>query len=115
MNKRMIGDVFIVVIDEIGEVTFARDPMHPHIVELSKKESVERCFAAVIELIDVCSTLVPTSKSQFYLQSALELLLASRDFLQERFTEQVEFSDSLGEAAGTVGLLEGNTYRRRSK
>lgn len=115
MNKRMIGDIFVVVIDEIGEVTFARDPMFPHVIEMSKKEATSRCFDAVIELLDMLSTLVPVSKAQFCILQAFELLLAERVFLQERFTEQVEFNDSLDEAAGTSGLLEGNVYRKRRK
>jgi hypothetical protein len=111
----MIGDVFIVVVDEIGEVTFARDPMIPHVVEMYKKETVTRCFAAIIELVDVCSTLVPVSAAQFELQKAFELLLRDQDFLTERLFEEVEFSDSVEEAAGLVGLLEGNKFRRRRK
>jgi len=115
MKERMIGDIFVVVIDDIGEVTFARDAMFPSVVEMSKKESASRCFAAVIELLEVCSTLVPVSAAQFAILQATELLLANRAFLQERFIEQVEFNDSLDEAAGTGRLLEGNTYRRRPK
>jgi len=115
MKERMIGDVYVVVIDEIGEVTFARDAMFPGVVEMSKKESASRCFAAIFELLEVCSTLVPVSSAQFSIIQATELLLANRAFLQERFIEQVEFNDSLDEAAGTGRLLEGNTYRRRPK
>jgi len=115
VNERMIGDIFVVVVDEIGEVTFAHDVMFPGVVEMSKKETTARCFAAVIELISLASTLVPVSDSQFKLQQALELLLAHRAFLEERFTEQVEFQDSLDEAAGSGRLLEGNVYRKRRK
>lgn len=115
MNKRMIGDIFVVVIDEIGEVTFARDAMFPGVVEMSKKESTTRCFAAVAELLELCSTLVPVSKANFHILSALELLLSEWTFLQERFIEQVEFNDSLDEAAGTGRLLESNAYRTRRK
>lgn len=115
MNKRMIGDVFVVVVDEIGEVTFARDPMFPHIVEISKKETIARSFDAVVELLDVCSTLVPVSKTQHLIMQALESILRERVYLQERLTEQVEFSDSLDEAADRDRLLEGNAYRKRRK
>jgi len=115
MNERMVGDIYVVVIDEMGEVTFARDLMFPAVVEMSKNESASRCFAAVIELIEVCSTVVPVSPAQFHLMQALESLLAQRKFLQERFVEQVAFNDSLDEAAGSGRLLEGNTYRRRPK
>ena len=101
MNRRMIGEVITVVIDEIGECTFTRDPMFPQVIDMSKKETAARAFAAVVELIDLCSTLVPTSRAQSYLQSALELTLANYDFLLERFVDQVEFSDSINEAAGT--------------
>lgn len=113
MGKRMIGDVVVVVIDEIGEVTFTRDPMYPQVINMTKKETTERAFAAVIELIDLCSTLVPTSKAQSYLQGALELVLASHDFLLERFTDQVEFSNSVDEAAGTGWQSELNPYVSR--
>jgi len=112
VDKRMVGDIFVVVVDEIGEVTFARSPMFPDNVELSKKETLDRVFCALIELLDLCSTLVPTSRAQSYIQSALELTLANYDHLKERFTEQVEFIDSLGEAADSGWLLEGNTHRR---
>jgi len=115
MNKRMIGDIFVVVIDEIGEVTFARDPMFPHVVEMSKKESTSRCFDAVIELLDMLSTLVPVSKAQFCILQAFELLLAERVFLQERFIEQVEFNVLLDEAAGTGGLIDDSVKRIRRK
>lgn len=99
--KRMIGDVIVVVIDEIGEVTFSRDPMFPGDVTLSKKETVARAFAAVVELVDLCSTVVPVSSAQFELLKALELLLRDQDFLTERLSEQIEFTRSVEEAAGT--------------
>lgn len=115
MNKHMIGDIFVVVIDEIGEVTFARAPMFPHNVEIGKKESAARCFAALVELLSLCSTLVPVSKTQFNILKATESMLAEWTFLLERFTEQVEFSDSLGEAAGSLGLLDDTTHKRPAK
>lgn len=101
MNKRMVGEVIVVVIDEIGECTFARDPMFPEVIDMSKKETAARAFAAVVEMLELCSTLVPTSRAQSYIQSALELTLANYQFLLERFVDQVEFSDSINEAAGT--------------
>jgi hypothetical protein len=112
---RMIGDIFVVVVDEIGEVTFARSPMWPQTVELSKKETTGRCFDAVVELLDLCSTLVPVSKTQFLIMQAMESLLTERGFLLERFIEQVLFNDSLDEAASGDRLLEGNSYRKRRK
>jgi len=115
MNGRMIGDIYVVVIDQVGEVTFARSPMWPETVELSKKEASSRCFAAVIELLDLCSTLVPVSRTQFLIMQALEALLTERGFLLERFIEQVEFNDSLDEAASSDRLLEGSSYRKRRK
>lgn len=113
MFKRMIGDVVVVVIDEIGEVTFTRDPMFPQVIDISKKETAARAFAALVELVELCSTLVPTSRSQSYFQSGLELLLANHNFLLERFVDQVEFSDSIGEAAETGGQSELNVHPRR--
>jgi len=114
VHKRMIGDVVVVVIDEIGETAFFRDPMIRGTVEISKKETAERAFAAVVELVDLCSTLVPTSAAQSKLQSALELTLANYDFLLERFTEQLEFNESLGEAAN-MGRYAKRTRPKSSK
>lgn len=95
MRKTMIGDVIVVVIDEIGEVTFARDPMQPHIVEISKKETTERALAAAVELLDVVATVLPTSPAQFEVLKAKEFLLKDFKFLLDRLTEQVEFSASV--------------------
>lgn len=108
MSKRMVGDVVVVVIDEIGECTFSRDPMFPLEVHMGKRETVARAFAAVIELLDLCSTIVPTSTAHSHIQSGLELVLANYDFLLERFMEQVEFSDSLREAAAEGWLADAN-------
>jgi len=107
VSKRMIGDIVVVVIDEIGEVTFTRDPMFPLEITVGKKETLERAFAAIIELVDLCSTFVPVSAPQFELLKALELLLRDRSFLTERLVDQIEFSDSINEAAGTGWQSEG--------
>lgn len=95
MRKNMVGDVVVVVIDEIGEVTFMRDPMQPHIVEISKKETTERALAAVAELLDIAATVLPTSPAQFEVLKAKEFLLKDFKFLLDRLTEQVEFSSSV--------------------
>jgi len=113
VKKRMIGDVVVVVIDNIGEVTFSRDPMFPGEVSIGKKETVERAFAAVVELVDLCGTIVPTSAAGFELQKALELLLRDFGFLAERLADQVEFSDSVSEAAGTGWQSDINAHPKR--
>jgi hypothetical protein len=95
MRKNMIGDVVVVVIDEIGEVTFLRDPMQPHIVEISKKETTERALAAVVEVLDIAATVLPVSPAQFEVLKAKEYLLKDFRWLLDRLTEQVEFSDSV--------------------
>jgi len=95
MRKNMVGDVVVVVIDEIGEVTFMHDPMQPHIVEISKKESLERALAAAVECLDVVATLIPTSPAQFKVLEGKEFLLRDFRFLLERLTEQVEFSQGV--------------------
>lgn len=112
VSKRMIGDVVIVVIDEIGEVTFSRDPMFPLAINISRKETVERGYAAIIELVDLCSTFVPVSAAQFKLMQALELLLRDRAALQERLTDQIEFYESIDEAAGTGGTANANASHK---
>lgn len=93
MRKNMIGDVYVVVIDEIGEVSFLHDPMQPHIVEISKKETTERALAAVVEILDVAAQVIPVSAAQFKCLEAKEFLLRDFAFLLERLTEQVEFND----------------------
>lgn len=91
MRKNMIGEVIAVVIDEIGEVTFLRDPMFPAIVEIKDKETTERALAAVVEMLDICSVVCPVSPAQFKMLEAKEFLLRDFKFLLERLTEQVEF------------------------
>jgi hypothetical protein len=114
MNKRMIGEIVVVVIDEIGEVTFARDPMYPLMIAVGRKETLERAFTAMIELVDLCSTFVPVSAAQFALRNALELLLRDQAFLTERLMDQVEFSDGTHEAADLGGQLN-TSLKRKSK
>jgi len=92
MRKNMIGEVILVVIDEIGEVTFLRDPMFPSVVEIKDKETTERALAAVVEILDIAATVVPTSPAQFKVLEAREFLLRDFKFLLERLTEQVEFT-----------------------
>jgi hypothetical protein len=95
MRKNMVGEVIAVVIDEIGEVTFLRDPMFPAVVEIKDKETTERALAAVVELLDICATVLPTSPAQFEVLKAKELLLKDFKWLLERLTEQVEFTDCI--------------------
>lgn len=92
MRKNMVGEVILVVIDEIGEVTFLRDPMFPAVVEIKDKETTERALAAVVELLDIAATVLPVSPAQFKVLEAREFLLRDFRFLWERLTEQVEFS-----------------------
>ena len=94
MRKNMVGEVVVVVIDEIGEVTFSRDPMFPAVVHIKKKETVERALQAVVELLDVVATVLPTSPAQFEVLKAQEFLLRDFPKLLDRLTEQVEFYES---------------------
>jgi len=112
VSKRMIGEIIVVVIDEIGEVTFSRDPMFPQAINISRKETVARAFSALIELVDLCSTFVPVSAPQFELMKALELLLRDQDFLTERLVEQVEFYESVDQAAVRGGKDDVNASHR---
>lgn len=95
MKKHMVGDVVVVVIDEIGEVTFFRDPLQPHIVEIGKKESVERAYLACVELVDFAAQIIPVSPAQYELLKALEYLQKDQKWLVDRLSEQVEFSDAV--------------------
>lgn len=95
MKTRMVGDVVLVVIDEIGEVTFFHDPLQPDTVEIGKKETIVRAVAAIVEVLDTVAQLLPTSKSQFYVQGALELVLANFGWFVDRLTEQTEFNSSV--------------------
>lgn len=95
MRKNMIGEVVAVVIDEIGEVTFLRDPMFPGVVEIKSKETAERALAAVVELLDICASVLPTSPAQFDVLKAKEYLLKDFKWLLDRLTEQVEFTDGV--------------------
>lgn len=94
MRKQMIGDTYVVVIDEIGEVTFQHDILPARVLHISEHETAERAMAAVLELLDVCGQVVGTSAVGFEIQKAMELL--SRDFEKhvDRLIEQTEFQKS---------------------
>ena len=95
MRKEMIGDTFIVVIDEIGEVTFSHQVLQAGVSDISKNETTERALAAVVELIEVAELFLGVCAASFELRKAKELLL--RDFagLRDRIAEQSEFSQSV--------------------
>ena len=92
MRKPMIGDVVIVVIDEIGEVAFMRDPMEPSVIAITKKETCQRVMAATVEMLDFIRGVLPVSVAHFKVCEAMEYLLRDHDYLLDRLTEQVEFN-----------------------
>lgn len=95
MQKQMIGDVVVVVIDEIGEVTFLASRELPGIVGISKKETLTRVLAAIGECLHVVASALPVSAAQFEALKAHELLMQQFGPILERLTEQAEFTDSL--------------------
>lgn len=88
----MIGDTTVVVIDEIGEVTFCRQVLFNTVEPCSDRETAERTMAAIIELLEVAGRVIPVSAAGFEISKAIEQAL--RDFkpLTDRLTEQFEFS-----------------------
>lgn len=94
MRKEMLGDTVVVVIDEIGEVTFSHEVLQAGVGHISKHETVERALAAVVELIEVAQLFLPTCAAQFELLKAKELVLRDFERLRDRLTEQAEFSQS---------------------
>lgn len=95
MNKSMVGDVVMTVIDEIGEVTFFRDPMYKDTVEIGKKETAARAIAAVVEAIEICELVVGVSRVGAKLTSAKELLLVNFEFHVNLLIEQTDFNSSV--------------------
>jgi hypothetical protein len=94
MQKHMVGNTFVVVIDEIGEVTFQRDVLFKHTTVVDRKETAARCMAAVVELLDVAQEFVGISAGSFEVLKARELLLRDFEKLVNRLAEQAEFNDS---------------------
>jgi len=94
MQKQMRGDTFIVVIDEIGEVTFQHDILPARVQHISEHETAERAMAAVLELIEVAENVVGVGRVGQLLTGAKELLLVNFEFHVNRLIEQSEFSDS---------------------
>ena len=95
MKKNMVGDTFVVVIDEIGEVTFQHEILPARIGHVSEHETAERAIAAVIELIEVAENIVGVSQVGAKLTSAKELLLVNFEFHVNRLIEQTEFNASV--------------------
>lgn len=94
MKKHMIGDTFVVVVDEIGEVTFEHIVLQDAVDHISENETAERAVAAVVELIEVAERVVGVSQVGAKLTSAKELLLVNFEFHVNRLIEQSEFSSS---------------------
>jgi hypothetical protein len=94
MNKNMVGDTFVVVVDEIGEVTFQHDILPARVLNISKNETAERVLAAILELIDVCHCVLGVSATGFHLQKAQEQLLRDYPKHLDRLIEQDEFTQS---------------------
>lgn len=95
MSKNMVGDTFVVVIDEIGEVTFQHDILPARVMHISEHETAERALAAVLELIDVCHSIVGISATGFHLLKAQEQLLVDYKKHLDRLAEQTEFTRSV--------------------
>ena len=98
MKTHMVGDTFVVVVDEIGEVTFQHDILPARVMHISAHETAERAVAAVLELLDVCSGVLGVSAAGFEIHKAYELVY--RDFAHhvKRLSEQAEFDRSAREA-----------------
>lgn len=94
MRKQMVGDTFVVVIDDIGEVTFQHDILPARVLHLSEHETAERAIAAVLELLDVCSQVVGVSAAGFEIQRAIELVSRDFKFHVDRLAEQDDFNRS---------------------
>lgn len=92
MLKQMVGDTTVVVIDEIGEVTFCHDIMKDSILPCSDLETLERTLAAVVVMLVVAERIVGVSIAGAKIQSAKESLLANSDWHIDRLAERVEFS-----------------------
>jgi hypothetical protein len=94
MRKNMIGDTFVVVIDEVCEVTFSHEVLQAGVAHISEHETVERALAAVVELIEVAELFLGVCAASFELHKAKDLLLRDFDGLRRRLVEQSEFSRS---------------------
>lgn len=94
MKKQLVGDTFVVVIDDIGEVTFQHDILPARVMHISEHETAERAMAAVLELLDVCSQVVGISAAGFEIQKAIELVSRDFAFHVNRLAEQTEFNRS---------------------
>ncbi len=94
MKKSMVGDTFVVVIDEVGEVTFQHDILPPCVAHISEHKTAERAVAAVLELIEVAEQIVGTGRVGQLLHGAKELLLVNFEFHVNRLIEQSEFQGS---------------------
>lgn len=94
MKKQMIGDTYVVVIDEIGEVTFMHEVLPDTVQHASEHETAERAMAAVVELIEVAERICGVGQVGAKLTGAKELLLVNFEFHVNRLIEQSEFSDS---------------------
>lgn len=95
MRKQMLGDTYVVVVDEIGEVTFSHEVLSAGVAHISEHETVERAMAAVVELIEVAELFLGVCAASFELRKAKELLLRDFDRLLDRLVEQSEFSHSV--------------------
>jgi len=91
MKTQMVGDTFVVVVDEIGEVTFRHDILPARVMHISEHETAERALAAVLELLDVCATVVGVGATGFHIQKATEQLLKDYKPIHDRLVEQTEF------------------------
>jgi hypothetical protein len=94
MRKHMIGDTVVVVIDEIGEVTFCHECLFDRVGVCSDMETAERTMAAIVELLVTVGKVLPVSAAGFEVEKALELLLRDFEPLTNRLSEQFEFSQS---------------------
>jgi len=95
VNKSLVGETFVVVIDEIGEITFHRDVMFKTIQYYDNKETAERVLAAVLELLEVATAVLPTCAADALIMKAMEMILAQFKPLRDRLAEQAEFTQSV--------------------
>lgn len=94
MRKEMVGDVVIVVIDEIGELTFEVSHGPVDLVTVKDNETKERVVSALCEMLDCVWRSLPTCAAGFEAAKALDLL--SRDFsrIVDRIADPVSLDDA---------------------
>lgn len=92
MRKLMVGDVVVVVIDEIGEVTFCDHVMNDLVGVCSDLETAERTMQAVSEMMYIAWRILPACPAGYHLLKAWEAVQADFKPLCDRLSEQYEFS-----------------------